>query len=78
VIVMVTVDEEGNCLDGATAETRRAADGVGRGCGGVQLQRGPATVLSVIERMRAVTTLPLAAMPNAGMPRVRWMGGISI
>ncbi len=69
-IVMVTVDEEGNCLDGATAETAAAkltawgADGIGCNC-----SAGPATVLSVIERMRGTTQVPLAAMPNAGMPR---------
>lgn len=70
VVVMVTVDEEGNCLDGASAETAAAkltewgADAVGCNC-----SAGPATVLSVIERMRVVTSLPLAAMPNAGIPR---------
>jgi methionine synthase / methylenetetrahydrofolate reductase(NADPH) len=70
VMVMMTVDEEGNCLDGASAETAAikltewGADAVGCNC-----SAGPATVLSVIERMRPVTTLPLAAMPNAGIPR---------
>ncbi len=70
VIVMMTVDEEGNCLDGASAETAAlkltewGADAVGCNC-----SAGPATVLSVIERMRPVTSLPLAAMPNAGIPR---------
>jgi methionine synthase I (cobalamin-dependent)/5,10-methylenetetrahydrofolate reductase len=70
VIVMMTVDEEGNCLDGASAETAAlqltewGADAVGCNC-----SAGPATVLSVIERMRVVTSLPLAAMPNAGIPR---------
>ncbi len=70
VIVMVTVDEEGNCLDGASAETAAqrltewGADAVGCNC-----SAGPATVLSVVERMRGATTLPLAAMPNAGMPK---------
>jgi methionine synthase I (cobalamin-dependent)/5,10-methylenetetrahydrofolate reductase len=70
VIVMMTVDEEGNCLDGASAETAAAkltawgADAIGCNC-----SAGPATVLSVIERMRPVTSLPLAAMPNAGIPR---------
>ncbi|GAC1414918.1 MAG: bifunctional homocysteine S-methyltransferase/methylenetetrahydrofolate reductase [Acidobacteriaceae bacterium] len=70
VLVMMTVDEEGNCLDGASAETAAArltelgADAVGCNC-----SAGPATVLSVIERMRKSTHLPLAAMPNAGMPR---------
>jgi len=69
-IVMVTVDEDGNCLDGAPPETAAAkltewgADAVGCNC-----SAGPATVLSVIECMRKATQLPLAAMPNAGMPR---------
>jgi len=70
IVVMVTVDEEGNCLDGSSPEvaasrlTAVGADAVGCNC-----SVGPATVLSVIERMRAVTKLPLVAMPNAGMPR---------
>jgi homocysteine S-methyltransferase len=70
VIVMMTVDEDGNCLDGASAETAAVkltewgANAVGCNC-----SAGPATVLSVIERMRVVTSLPLAAMPNAGIPR---------
>ncbi len=69
VIVMVTVDEEGNCLDGTSAEaaaqrlTATGAQAIGCNC-----SAGPATVLSVIERMRPLTTLPLAAMPNAGIP----------
>ncbi len=71
VIVMITVDENGNCLDGTTAEdaarlmTEWGADAVGCNC-----SEGPDIVLRVIERMRTVTTLPLAAMPNAGTPRV--------
>ncbi len=70
VVVMVTVDEEGNCLDGASAETAAAriaawgVDGIGCNC-----SVGPATVLTAIERMAAATSLPLMAMPNAGMPR---------
>jgi methionine synthase I (cobalamin-dependent)/5,10-methylenetetrahydrofolate reductase len=70
IVVMMTVDEAGNCLDGVTPEDAVArleaagADAVGCNC-----STGPQTVLSVIERMRAVTKLPLAAMPNAGMPR---------
>jgi methionine synthase / methylenetetrahydrofolate reductase(NADPH) len=48
---------------------RGAADRVGRDAIGVNCSTGPATVLTAIEAMRAATTLPLAAMPNAGMPR---------
>jgi methionine synthase I (cobalamin-dependent)/5,10-methylenetetrahydrofolate reductase len=70
IIVMMTVNEDGNCLDGTSPEvaaqrlTAIGADAVGCNC-----SVGPATVLSVIERMRAATSLPLAAMPNAGMPK---------
>ena len=70
VIALVTVDEEANCLDGSTPEqaahrlTEAGADAIGCNC-----SVGPATVLTAIERMRPETTLPLVAMPNAGMPR---------
>ncbi len=70
VLVMVTVDEEANCLDGASPETAAArltawgADAIGCNC-----SVGPATILTAIEQMTAATSLPLIAMPNAGMPR---------
>jgi homocysteine S-methyltransferase len=70
VVVLFTVDEEANCLDGTSPEsaaqriTAVGADAIGCNC-----SMGPATVLTVVERMRAVTTLPIVAMPNAGMPR---------
>jgi methionine synthase / methylenetetrahydrofolate reductase(NADPH) len=70
ILVMVTVDEDANCLDGSSPETAAArltewgADAIGCNC-----SVGPATVLTAIERMAAVTELPLVAMPNAGMPR---------
>jgi homocysteine S-methyltransferase len=40
------------------------ADAVGCNC-----SYGPASVLHALERMRGATRLPLAAMPNAGLPR---------
>ncbi len=70
VVVMMTVDEEADCLDGSSPETAAAriaswgVDGLGCNC-----SVGPATVLTAIERMASATNLPLMAMPNAGMPR---------
>jgi homocysteine S-methyltransferase len=70
VLVMVTVDDESNCLDGSSPAqaaallTEWGADAIGVNC-----STGPATVLTAIEAMRAATALPLAAMPNAGLPR---------
>jgi homocysteine S-methyltransferase len=70
VLVMVTVDDDGNCLDGASPELAAARlTEWGAGAIGVNCSTGPTTVLTAIEAMRAATTLPLAAMPNAGMPR---------
>lgn len=70
VLVMVTVDDDSNCLDGSSP-TQAAAllTEWGAGAIGVNCSTGPATVLTAIEAMRAATDLPLAAMPNAGMPR---------
>jgi len=70
VVAQVTIDEEGNCLDGSTPEvfTRRleewGADVIGCNC-----SVGPVAMLDAVEAMRAVTSLPLSAQPNAGIPR---------
>jgi methionine synthase I (cobalamin-dependent)/5,10-methylenetetrahydrofolate reductase len=70
VLVMVTVDDDSNCLDGSSpAQAAALLTELGAGAIGVNCSTGPATVLTALEAMRAATTLPLAAMPNAGMPR---------
>jgi len=70
VLVMVTVDDESNCLDGSSpAQAAALLTEWGAGAIGVNCSTGPATVLTAIEAMRGATTLPLASMPNAGMPR---------
>src|ERR1022692_1810278 len=70
VLVMVTVDDESNCLDGSSpAQAAALLTEWGAGAIGVNCSTGPTTVLTAIEAMRPATTLPLAAMPNAGLPR---------
>jgi len=70
IIVMMTVNEDGNCLDGTSPEVAaQRLTAIGADASGCNCSVGPATVLSVIERMRGATNLPLAAMPNAGMPK---------
>ena len=70
VVAQVTIDEDGSCLDGSTPElfgpklTEWGADVIGINC-----SVGPVAMLDAVERLRAVTTAPLSAMPNAGMPR---------
>jgi homocysteine S-methyltransferase len=69
VVAQVTIDEDGNCLDGASPETFTAkltdwgADVVGINC-----SVGPVAMLETIERVRAATEKPLSAQPNAGIP----------
>jgi homocysteine S-methyltransferase len=70
VIVMVTVDDEDNCLDGSSPALAAALlTEWGASAIGVNCSTGPTNVLTAIEAMRPATTLPLAAMPNAGLPR---------
>ncbi len=70
VVAQVTIDEDGNCLDGSSPEHYGpqlqdwGADVVGCNC-----SVGPVAMLDAMERVRAVTTVPLSAQPNAGMPR---------
>ena len=70
IIVMVTVDPDGNCLDGTSPEdAARLMTDWGANAVGCNCSEGPAIVLATIERMRTATALPLAAMPNAGTPK---------
>jgi homocysteine S-methyltransferase len=70
VVAQVTIDEDGNCLDGSSPEHYGpqlqvwGADVVGINC-----SVGPAPMFEAIERVRAVVSAPLSAQPNAGMPR---------
>jgi methionine synthase / methylenetetrahydrofolate reductase(NADPH) len=70
IVAQVTIDEDGNCLDGSAPETftprleEWGADVIGCNC-----SVGPVAMLDAIERVRAVTSLPLSAQPNAGIPR---------
>jgi homocysteine S-methyltransferase len=70
IVAQVTIDEDGNCLDGSDPETfvpkieEWGADVIGCNC-----SVGPVAMLDAIERVRALTSRPLAAQPNAGIPR---------
>jgi methionine synthase I (cobalamin-dependent)/5,10-methylenetetrahydrofolate reductase len=70
VVAQVTIDEDGNCLDGASPETfttkleEWGADVIGCNC-----SVGPVAMLEAIERIRRATDRPVSAQPNAGVPR---------
>ncbi len=68
-VVTVTVTETGNLADGTTPEeAARRLEAAGAAAVGCNCSDGPNLVLQTVERMRRVTELPLAAMPNAGVP----------
>jgi methionine synthase / methylenetetrahydrofolate reductase(NADPH) len=70
IVAQVTIDEDGICLDGSDPEAFASRlsewniDVLGINC-----SVGPVAMLDAIERVRAATSLPLSAQPNAGMPR---------
>ena len=70
VVAQVTIDEDGNCLDGSDTETftQRITDW-GVEVIGCNCSVGPVAMLDAVERVRSSTSLPLSAQPNAGVPR---------
>jgi methionine synthase I (cobalamin-dependent)/5,10-methylenetetrahydrofolate reductase len=70
IVAQVTIDEDGNTLDGSDPQTfvpklvEWGADVIGCNC-----SVGPVAMYEAMERVRALTSLPLAAQPNAGIPR---------
>lgn len=70
VVAQMTIEEDGNSLYGTTPEVfttkleQWGADVIGVNC-----SVGPAHMYGCIEKMAAVTDLPLSAMPNAGVPK---------
>ena len=69
-VAQATMDEEGNCLDGASAETFAAkVTGWGADVIGCNCSVGPVAMLEAVERIRRVTDRPISAQPNAGIPR---------
>ena len=69
IVAMVTVTDTGNMADGTSPEdAARLLEEWGVRAIGCNCSNGPMQVLETIERMRRVSRLPLAAMPNAGVP----------
>ena len=70
IVAQVTIDEDGNTLDGSAPQIfvpkleEWGPDVIGCNC-----SVGPVAMYEAIERIRALTSLPLSAQPNAGIPR---------
>ena len=69
VVAQMTIEEDGNTLDGTPPEQFAPALEPHADVVGVNCSIGPAPMLETIERMAAVTRARLAAQPNAGRPR---------
>ncbi len=70
IIAMMTIDEAGNSLTGASPEVFiKELESYGADVIGVNCTVGPHRMLNWLENSRAFTKLPLSVMPNAGKPR---------
>ncbi len=70
VFAQMTIQEDGKTAYGTDPETlARALDEFGADVVGLNCSVGPQGVLEAIERMAHVTSRPLSAQPNAGLPR---------
>jgi methionine synthase I (cobalamin-dependent)/5,10-methylenetetrahydrofolate reductase len=70
IVAQMTIEEDGNSLYGTPPEVfTRKLEEWGAHVVGVNCSVGPAAMLQCLERMARVTSRPLSAMPNAGVPR---------
>ena len=69
IVAQMTIEEDGNSLDGAPPEQFAPALETRADVVGVNCSIGPAPMLETIERMSQITRARLAAQPNAGRPR---------
>lgn len=70
IVAQMSVFTDGNTLYGYDpARIARHLDEAGADVIGLNCSVGPAMILKAIQRMAVVTSRPLSAMPNAGLPR---------
>jgi methionine synthase I (cobalamin-dependent)/5,10-methylenetetrahydrofolate reductase len=70
IVAQMTIEEEGNSLDGTPPEQFvPALQAAGADVIGLNCSIGPAHMLEALERMSGLTTARLSAQPNAGRPR---------
>ncbi len=71
VLITLTFEENGRTLFGSDAGTAAVVlEKLGASAVGVNCSTGPAKMSQIIADMAAVTTIPLIAKPNAGLPQV--------
>jgi methionine synthase / methylenetetrahydrofolate reductase(NADPH) len=69
IVAQVTIEDDGTLRDGTSTETfTRSLNEWPVDVIGINCSAGPKTVLDTVEKMLLLTTKPLSAMPNAGLP----------
>lgn len=69
VMVTMTFESDGRTLFGTDAETAAVVlESLGAAAIGVNCSAGPDRMVGLVETMAAVTTVPIIAKPNAGLP----------
>ncbi len=75
VMVTMTFEADGRTLFGTDAETAAIVlESLGADAIGVNCSTGPAKMKGIVEAMARVSSLPLIAKPNAGLPAVNEQG----
>lgn len=71
-MVSMTFDESGRSLNGTSPEAMAITmQSLGADVVGVNCSTGPADMLNIVKRIKAVTDIPVMAKPNAGMPEIK-------
>jgi len=71
IIASMTINEDGNALYGTSVDVFTAKlDEWGADVIGLNCSVGPKTMFDAIEKMHSITSKPLIAQPNAGLPKV--------
>lgn len=71
ILVTLTFEENGRTLFGTDAETAGIVlESLGVDAVGVNCSTGPAKMAEIVSAISKVTTIPLIAKPNAGLPQV--------
>ena len=72
IVCTMSVQSDGRCyFDGSVYDAAQTLPELGADAVGVNCSSGPDQLESVVRALRAETTVPVAAKPNAGLPEIR-------
>ena len=72
IVCTMSVQSDGRCyFDGSVYDAAQTLPELGADAVGVNCSSGPDQLESVVRTLRAETSVPIAAKPNAGLPEIR-------